>query len=785
MSETPKPQTAAPDYALGRLEQAVAAATNHADPAVRQRAATRADQWRAVLSGMSDGTLTVGARAPVAGAPVWVTLAVLHGGFASGEFAAEGPLQAHEEALLAELGARAHESPRGRLNRHFLGDAGQAALLTAVREGRLSVAVPEEGALAVVAWLLAHGQALEGLDLVATLRPWLPRLRFYPRLEPTPRPSGSVVRVATAGELARALRAAKPRPDIAAMNAALRVWHPLYDRLVALWLATVAGEPPRFEPTRRASGQPDIAGGWPGQVLPPGWTEQRDAWLADHRAATQTTPQRNKTDDSGFTRLREALERWTPPQSLNPRDAGRVRQTLAGVAARGGPGTPQHAARRAAQAVIAARPSNHDLAEVVARRLGRFPKDAGLPTLDAVAADIADGECEGVPAGAEIPAHMITKAARALEASIAELIDRGVIGSAEVLAIVLPQITSHVAAAGISDPGLRDLYTAIYAAFRKRRSLLLLNLEHQVRFDELPWISALAPLRRDGLDTRALARQTLEEVTVLALTGFPETILPNPLVREMAALIDRAGLSLPLVEEVAADIFMGTFTSKWSTAAATATALLTGTLYARYYDLPARDDAALVATKAQPKQRGGWLAKATADAFAALCAARAREAGAAGGSHVARNGAVLEQSQILTTHNLAALIAGLGLTDRVRVLAPSLAERALRFVVRRQAQVAPGLKAQLQAVKNAAYAWRQAIFFLSFCEPDAQWSAVHALARDVAAADPAWAGRFAPAVAGLRMVLGGGRFDDDGRGEQPSQARRFLGWSVGKHWLLA
>lgn len=791
MSDAPK-LTASPDYALGQLERAIAAATASADPAVRRRAAGRAEQWRAVLSGMSDGTLTIGSRAPVAEAPVWITLAVAHGGFATGTFVAEGPLAAHEEALLAELGAGGGaETPRGRLNGWYLGDAGQAALVAAIREGRLTVAVPEEGALAVVAWLLAAGQAVEGVDLVATLRPWLHRLRFYPQLQATPRPSGAVVRVATTGEVATALRSARTRPQIAAMNATLRVWNPLYDRLIALWLATVEGEAPRLERdaagalARRADGQPVVAGGWPGRVVPADWWTRRAAWLRDHAAAAKQARRGKQAQaSSGYGRLREALERFTPTTPLDRRDAGRVRQVLAGtLSSRGAPGSAEHAALRAAQAAAAARPSNEDLAGVLARRLAAFPADGGLPALEAVSGAIAEGECPGVAAGTEIPAHMLAKASRALEASIAELVERGVIGSAEVLAIVLPQITSQVAAAGISDPGLRDLYSQIYAAFRRRRSLLLLNLEHQVRFDELPWIAALAPLRRDGLDTRAQARQTLEEATMLALTGFPETILPNPLVREMTALCERAGLSIALTEEVAADIFMGTFTAKWGAAAAATSTLLAGTLYARYYDLPPADHPALAVTPAPEKKKG--FRKPTADAFAALCGKRANEAGT-GGSWVAKNGAILEQSQILTTHNLAGLVVGLGLVERLRVVAPSLAARALRFVVRRQAQVPPGFKSQLQAIKNAAYAWRQAIFFLSFCAPEDQWAAIEGLVSEVAAAaDRGWAARFEPAVAGLRMVLSGGRFDEEGRGKAPAPAVRLLGWSAGKHWLFA
>lgn len=54
----------------------------------------------------------------------------------------------------------------------------------------------------------------------------------------------------------------------------------------------------------------------------------------------------------------------------------------------------------------------------------------------------------------------------------------------------------------------------------------------------------------------------------------------------MSALAAQAGMSLQLVEEVAADIFTGTFTGKRARAAATASNLLDRTPYARYYHLP-------------------------------------------------------------------------------------------------------------------------------------------------------------------------------------------------------
>jgi hypothetical protein len=235
---------------------------------------------------------------------------------------------------------------------------------------------------------------------------------------------------------------------------------------------------------------------------------------------------------------------------------------------------------------VASQPAYVDLARILAARLGRFPADGGIPSLDGVAADVAVGESAVAPEGEPIPAHLVAKAARALEAPADELVDRQVIGSAEVLAAVVPQITAQVLAAALDDPRLSRLYGQAYAAFRRRRSLMLLNLEHQVRFGELPWIAALQPFRADSADTAGAARRALAEVTFLAVRGFPQTILPNPLISEMDALAAQACLALPLTEEIAADIFTGTFTSKWDAAAAAASGLLDWTLYARYYDLP-------------------------------------------------------------------------------------------------------------------------------------------------------------------------------------------------------
>jgi hypothetical protein len=102
--------------------------------------------------------------------------------------------------------------------------------------------------------------------------------------------------------------------------------------------------------------------------------------------------------------------------------------------------------------------------------------------------------------------------------------------------------------------------------------------------------------------------------------------------------------------------------------------------------------------------------------------------------------------------------------------------------VRQQGQPFAHFHAQLQMLKNTAYAWRQAIFLLSLREAEVQRSAVVRLEERLAEQHKDWVARFRPAVAGLRMVIDGGRFGPDGR--SPDGGVRFLGWAAGRHWML-
>jgi hypothetical protein len=712
-----------------------------------------------------------------------VTLEVAHGGFASGRLLAEAPLRDDERSLLNQASASrqpASQPPgatdREQLNLWFLTDAGLDALREALRAGTYRVDLPEDAALPTVAWLLDNGYPEAALDLAAELRPWLGRLRLAAALGVPSRLSGALVHVATVGQVATELRDMRPPRQLAVMRETLKVWHPLLDRLVALWCDTVEGELPSLDMAGSPAGT--VTGGWPCRRWPADWAERRARWLADFDAVRRDAQTiRGSLPAKGtFERLRAALERCPQDsRDLTGRDVGWIRRTLANTITRNGePGSHRRASVRDEQARAASLPLTADLAHDLAGRLSGFPADGGIPSLDSVTAL--------APEGRLFPGTLLRKAERALEAPADELVERGIIGSAEVLATVLPQITAQVHAAGFEDQVLRRLYAQGYAAFRRRRSLLLLNLERQVRYTDLPWVAALRAVGSgsgdDGERGRAAARRALEEVTLLALTSFPGTILPNPLVSEMAALARQAGLGLPLVEELAADIFMGTFTRKWRDAALMAESTLRGTLYARYYGLP---------------RPGQWLAADLGDDrvardFARLCADRSREAAGADslwrrGSRVAANGTVIEQSQILTTHNLAALVSGLSLDEQVAAMAPELADRALRRAADAVAG-APGLPRyhlRLQAVKNGAYAWRQGIYFLSLCARQEQQRIV----GDIRAAAPDQPAGLLSALDGLGYSIAGGVFDADGSAPGPTGRQRFLGWSAGPHWILA
>jgi len=90
-------------YAWGQWMRARRTAAEHPDEAVRARAREKLASWERVMTGMQAGTVEVGSRTAT-GAPAWVTPEVIHGGFATGQHVAGGPLLECERAIATRLG---------------------------------------------------------------------------------------------------------------------------------------------------------------------------------------------------------------------------------------------------------------------------------------------------------------------------------------------------------------------------------------------------------------------------------------------------------------------------------------------------------------------------------------------------------------------------------------------------------------------------------------------------------------------------------------------------------
>ncbi|MFF2779815.1 hypothetical protein ACFVU3_33550 [Streptomyces sp. NPDC058052] len=755
------------DHARHRLALAFTASLAHEDPAARERAGERARGWRDVLSGMASGSLRIGSRTPVAGLPAWVTPEVLHGGFATGSARAGGPLQAYEAEAARRAGVPAE---RAALFAHHLTEPGLSVLWDLLDSGRYEVTLPEEAALLTVAWLVRAGEPEAAAELVGVLRPFAERLRFLPRPADRPAPDAGSVHRSTVARARTALAGRAAKPAVEAQREALAVWRPFADELLIHWLE-FAGP----EGVVRPGAVPDAAWLSRGRTL----LERYERLAAAHAL---TRRHRDPKGNEGI--LRGALAELTAGRGLDARRAGLVRAAVTGmVRKRGLPGSERHAALRTAQAAQAALPAHHALAHLVADRLAGLPQESGIAEVAAYVAPVTEeeGRRTGLPGGAAMPGSVRRVVDRTRSAPLGELVASGVVPSAEAMAELVPQLVGAERAGVYREPGLRALMAATYRAFRGRRSLLLLGLAPQVRPEELPWVRAVAGYAEGDGATRRSAAAAARLLAETAVEHFPGTLLPNPLVRELGALLDGAGPRVPLVEELAADIFTGRFSGGFLAAAGVAAELLGGgSLYERYYGIDYARVAALAARQDGRPGAGGRTGPggdggARAE-FARLCHARAgREPGY---DSVAGYGMVVEQAQILTTHNLAVLVRRLGIAPE-----PGWAELARRCfgTVCRITERAGRGPYPLRDLKDAAYAWRQMVFHLSLCGEDERAGVLAWLPGEAARRAPV-ASRLAPALLGLRHVADGGAFDAEGAA-RAGRARRLTGWTDGGHWM--
>lgn len=767
-----------PAYLQGLIGRALATADSATEPNAVAGALRRASKFLQVLLGWRDGSLQPGSRQPIPGVPVWATPEVVRGGFATGALAAGGPLLDHERALLAALGAAG--GGRAEIHAHYL-STGLGELQQRLQSGCYRVGVAEEAALLIVCWLLQRGHADRARRLLDLLAPWLAQLRFHPLPANTPQPDGTTMRRRTRSQgIAELSTRRSPQPLLRELET-LTVWAPFEDRVVQCIAATLSGPWPQIvvdddgHRVTNRHGTPRVTGGEPFTTWPAGCRERAEALVLEFEQlqAHHTLTRRGRDAGSNLAILMHGLTAATRDQA-GARERGRVRLVLAQIAEkRGRPDEARHRQLRQRQATVASAPLHTQLAQVLAQRLraqiaaGADP-ELGVHDIDAMLLPTRAGESATVPTEATFPPTLQRSVRRLQEASLEALLAAGLVPSAEVLAELAPELAARAVGQATADPALQRVVAATYLAFRRRRSLLLLDLQHQVRFEELPWIGAIAEQCRDS-GGAAAAQRAFDAVLMATLQTFPGTLVPNALLTELGALARAAGHTLPLVEELAADIFQGTFTGKFAAAATAAATLLQGSAYQDYYDI----DWAEVSALPTPAAKGAH------PAFAALCR---RRAGPLPGRGVVGNGMVIEQQQILTTQNLAVLLSACSHRQQLVDASAELVAGCTRHLIELVRQMPRERRALLRLAKDLAYGCRQLLFFASL-RPRSEFATRCNEVRATVAASPSTARRLlTPVVAGLEWIAAGRRFAATPAAGEP---RRLLGWSDGQHWLFA
>lgn len=734
------------DYPLAQLEKALKASMLLDLRPFR----SKADKWQRVIEGMLSGSFDVGSRKPLKDKPVWITPEVVTGGFVTGSLLAGGDLTAHEKALVDKLGYKG-ESPREFLNAYHLSDDGLQRCREFLINNNYKIDVPEEGALLVICWLIDNGYHKASIEVLEEIGPYFSQLRFFPSETDVLELGSQKVFLQSAGQVSNSLRLIKPNNRVLKQKIRINVWNPFYDRMVIHLSLLFKGSDVSVFNLITPSDD------W--KLKASGMVDEYKQLKSDHGISQRLTKR-----GAQFAHLFDILCRLSKGEDISNEKAYLQTAIKRYVAKHGMPGSPEHQRIRSTQETAVASSLHSDIAKLVVNRLSSYNANDGLSEYEKVCQPVSvDEASSSILQGEKIPGNIVKKVGRGQISTIEDLIEQGYITSADTIATALPQISSNINALVFDDKQVRSLYKSIYQAFRKRRSLLLMNYQSQVRLEELPWISVLEQYKNVSELAESAAKQVMREVVCLVLTNFPHAIIPNKLLQELRALAKVANIRYPLVDEVAADIFMGGFSSKFSEAAHIARKVLSDSLYSRYYGI----DYELLG------ETDSGASKRDADNFSKYCRSLAGDK--ASGWGVAANGLIIEQQQIVTSQNLATVFWGLELADYLKDDLFNMSKKCFEWVCHQLQLPLSDVHARLIKLKNSAYAMRQMLFYVSQLGKDEQESFTAWIHNFLSEQDPSFVIKFSPMITGIEDAI---------RGETVSKDNRFLGWTVGEHPLL-
>ncbi|KAL0215935.1 hypothetical protein P9112_008119 [Eukaryota sp. TZLM1-RC] len=642
----------------------------------RNTSSEASHKFQTAICSILKGNVLVGSRKPLRNKPEWVTPEVANGGFATGNCEAGGPLRPYEYQYATEFLALTDEDNgilkqlpehdvRILANSYFLTENGLAHLKQLYQNKSYYCNTMEEAAL--LSFYLLHRHDCDAdLLLLEQISPFFPELRFFPQpCEPLhldlSTPNAFVYTVA---DVEHMLSQMEVKPSYQRKADAIHYTLPVIDTLVHLALETRDSDNVPFRQVTTVSTHlyhllEDLY-----SKLPP---EQRNCkrlrkGYKPFLIATQTLFQ-------GF------------PDSVPDSVIKHVQMVLAGIAKkRGLPGSRQHEDLRKGQEKLS-RGVNEYKSRLLSTRisLNEFIPTFGIPK-------------SGLQAFEDGPGMFFKVIKRAMITSVQELFDAGLINSAEQLSRIANQLLVYSKISSYKDESVKYLMFQLYHAFERRRSLLLLNLEGQVRIEEVPHFQKLL----DHLDmAEVLIQRQMQEFDACKLVlrayleRFPFTQLPNKFISALKQFsINNSQLCL--IPELAVDIFENGFSPNFLRAVHVTVPRIRNTLYAKYYKVDCDELSAVNDPRDLYK----------------ICERRASTFSSQSRSYTVRNGKIIEQVYILTTFNLAEII---GVFD----FNPKVLARACLNCVSFLCGTHLETEVSKSVHKNAAYCFRQLLFFFS------------------------------------------------------------------------
>jgi hypothetical protein len=226
-------------------------------------------------------------------------------------------------------------------------------------------------------------------------------------------------------------------------------------------------------------------------------------------------------------------------------------------------------------------------ASVLADRIEKLPEaSVGIPAsaLPALRSPVPPSDdAEAAIKGMEILPSILRKLLRATEAQIPQLHSGGNITEAESLAALVPPVVAACTASQYLDPALARLMCAHHILFSGRR---FHRFREQCTLADLPWVIQISVFRDFGR-AAPVATAAFKRLAAVALAAFPATMIPNKLIsqfKHLAAVAWPEAPPPPLLKDLSADAYGGSFNWKFAASARAAATLLSGSVYERYYN---------------------------------------------------------------------------------------------------------------------------------------------------------------------------------------------------------